>query len=165
MALDAAELEACYQRIERGLYNVLLRLLWDPAACQDLMQDTFLRLWAQRQRLHAGELDALAYTTAINLARNRQRWSRLWQWIGLDALDATAADASALDADLLGLRAALAELPVADRELILLSEFGGFDTAQLAHMLAIAPGTVGSRKHRALHRLRALMQWERGDER
>lgn len=165
MAITAAELEACYARVERGLFNVLYRLLWDAPACQDILHDAFLRLWSRQARLHAGEIDALVYATALNLARNRLRWGRLRRWVGTEILDELAAP-DGLDesqrAELAELRDALASLDTADREILLLSEYAGFDTAELARLLGIAPGTVGSRKHRALARLRGLMK-ERDD--
>jgi RNA polymerase sigma-70 factor (ECF subfamily) len=160
VALTAEDLQACYQRLERPLHNVLYRWLWDAQACQDTMHDAFLKLWSQRQRLDAVRLDALVYTTALNLARNRLRWQRLRTWVGVE--EATRMPSSGDDdADLQlrthGLRHALQQLAATDRNLILLSEFAGFDTRELASMLGIAAGTVGSRKHRALSRLRDLI--------
>ena len=159
MAIEAAELEACYQRVERPLHNVLYRWLWDAQACQDVMHDAFLRLWAQRERLAREGLDALVYTTALNLARNQLRWRRLRSWIGLETLDATTAthDSTGAVAEQQQLRRALTQLEESERNVILLSEFSGFDTNELAKLLDIAPGTVGSRRHRALAKLRRLM--------
>jgi len=161
VALSASEIEACYVRVERGLFNVLYRLLWDAPACQDVLHDAFLRLWSRRNELHAGQIDALAYTTALNLARNRLRWAKLRRWVGLEVLDEVA-QLPAVDekrrSELRDLRDALGRLDAADQEILLLSEYAGFDTAELARMLGIAPGTVGSRKHRALARLRELLK-------
>lgn len=151
-------------RVERGVFNVLYRMLWNAASCQDILHDAFLRLWARRSMLDATHIDALAYTTALNLARNRLRWEKLRHWVGLDAiedLDAAPHVEENRRADLLDLRSALATLDAADRELLLLSEYAGFETAELATMLGIAPGTVGSRKHRALLRLRAHLNGQR----
>lgn len=159
MALDAADLEACYLRLEAGLFNALLRMLWDVPASQDVMQECFLRLWAQRARLDRANLDALAWATALNLARNRLRWQRLRQWVGLELLEDGGTTASVgMDADLLTLRAGLAGLQAKDRELLLLSEYAGLDTRELAQLLDIAPGTVASRKHRAIQRLREQLK-------
>lgn len=159
MAISASELEACYARVERGLFNVLYRMLWDAPTCQDVMHDAFLRLWSRREGLHGERIDSLAYATALNLARNRLRWSKLRHWVGMEDLEAAPfpvndeQDRAALH----DLRDALVRLDAADRKILLLSEYAGFDTAEIAAMLGIAPGTVGSRKHRALARLRELM--------
>lgn len=161
MAISASEIEACYARVGRGLFNALYRMLWDAAGAEDILHDAMLRLWSRRASLHSAQIDALAWTTALNLARNRLRWSRLRQWAGLDALDEhpTSHELDAgQQADLHDLRVAMEQLDPLDREVVLLSEFGGFSTEELARMLRIAPGTVGSRKHRAVARLRELMK-------
>lgn len=170
MAIDASELEACYARVRRGLFNVLYRMLWDSGACQDVIHDAFLRLWSRRARLRAEHIDALAYKAALNLARNHLRWNRLRRWVGVEVIDEEAALPAVADhqradlrADLRDLRHALLQLDERDRQIVLLSEYAGFDTAELAVMLRIAPGTVGSRKHRALARLRVVLK-EEGDE-
>jgi RNA polymerase sigma-70 factor, ECF subfamily len=166
VAISASDIEACYTRVERGLFNVLYRLLWDAPACQDVIHDAFLRLWSRRQRLHATRIDALAYTTALNLARNRLRWGKLRRWVGVEELEGMVSFPG-LDEDrraaLHDLREAMARLDGADREVLLLSVYAGFDTAELADMLGVAEGTVGSRKHRALARLRELTK-EQGNE-
>lgn len=161
MAISASDIEACYARVERGLFNVLYRMLWDAPACQDVVQDAFLRLWSERERLHAARIDALAYTTALNLARNRLRWSRLRRWVALETLEEASPSFlpdEALRAELRDLRDALQRLESSDREVLLLSEYAGLDTGELAQVLGVATGTVGSRKHRALARLRTLLK-------
>ena len=159
MALQAADIEACHRRVEHGLFNVLLRMLWDVPACQDVMQEAFLKLWSQRTRLRPDDLDALAYATALNLARNRLRWQRLRHWVGLEALDEVhGGQDDGMNVDLFTLRKALAGIGAHDREVLLLSEYAGFDTREMAAILGIAPGTVGSRRHRALHRLRERLK-------
>jgi len=156
--LDSDSLEACYRRLERPLYNVLYRWLWDRQACQDVIHDSFLRLWDRRATLEPDALDALVYTTALNLARNRLRWRKLRQWVVFDEtsqIDSGDDGEQAAEHQLL--RRALDQLPDSDRQLLLLSEFSGFDTAEIAGLLGIAAGTVGSRRHRAVARLRQLM--------
>ncbi len=165
MAISASDIETCYARVERGLFNVLYRMLWDAPACQDTMHDAFLRLWSQRERLHAASIDAPVYATALNLARNRLRWGRLWRWVALETQEEAAPSFlpdEARCAELRDLQDALQRLDAGDREILLLSEYAGLDTGELAQVLGVAAGTVGSRKHRALARLRALLK-EDGD--
>lgn len=167
MALGEAELYACYRRMEKPLYNVLYRWLWQSQDCQDVIHDAFLRVWHRRGRVDAARLESLAWTTALNLARNRLRWRRLWRFDEADA--ATIADADPVEETArrqreASVRRALNQLPTAQRHVLLLSEFGDMDTNQIAHTLGIPPGTVGSRKHIALRRLREQLE-EAGDDR
>lgn len=162
MPLEEAELLACYRRLESPLYNALYRWLWQAQDCQDLTHDAFVRVWARRSQVDAARVDALVWATALNLARNRLRWRALWRTdeidpgtaVGEDALDV----ATRREQDR-RLRAALRRLPKASRDVVILSEFGGLGVAEIATVLGIPPGTVGSRKHAALARLR---QWLRG---
>ncbi|MEP7042479.1 MAG: sigma-70 family RNA polymerase sigma factor [Dokdonella sp.] len=161
MALGEGELYAGYQRLETPLFNVLYRWLWQRQDCQDLIHDAFLRVWDARARVDAARLDALVWTTALNLARNRLRWRALWRFGEIDPL-------AAADTDPLAeaerrfehrrLRAALEQLPRAMRDVLLLAEFGGLGSAEIANVLGIPVGTVGSRRHQAFTRLRALLK-------
>lgn len=160
MALSESDLYACYRRLEKPLFNVLYRWLWQTQDCQDILHDAFLRLWDRRARIDASRVDQLAWTTALNFARNRLRWRRLWRFSEPDA------DAGSDDDPIAHvqrrqrdtrLRTALDALPRAQRDVLLLSEFGGLDTNEIADLLRIPTGTVGSRKHQALAKLRAAL--------
>lgn len=160
-ALDEATLYACYRRLEKPLYNVLWRWLWHAQDCQDLIHDAFLRVWDRRARVDAARLDALVWTTALNLARNRLRWRALWRSGEPDPAAAADDDplAEALrNAAQRDLRRALDTLPQGARQVLLLAEFGGLGHAEIAAVLGIPVGTVGSRRHHALARLRALLE-------
>lgn len=161
MALSEGGLCECYRRLERPLFNVLYRMLWNRQDCQDLIHDTFLRVWQRRKRVDADTLDALVWTTALNLARNRLRWRRLWQTEMFDAdwPDTGPSPEAAADSVIRQrrLQAALARLPVAMREVVLLGEFAELSHAAIAAVLGIPVGTVASRRHHALRKLRDFL--------
>lgn len=156
MAIDDAQLTACYRRLERPLYNALYRLLWEPQACMDVMHDACLAVWAKRASVDPTRVDALVTTAALNLARNHRRWQSLRHWLPWqdDALPTPSSEDDALsDAEAAQLRAAIEQLPWRDREVLVLAEFMGLSTAEIADSLGIPPGTVGSRRHGALKKL------------
>ncbi|MDO1527589.1 RNA polymerase sigma factor [Fulvimonas sp. R45] len=151
-------LYASYRRLERPLYNVLYRQLWQAEDCQDVIHDAFVRVWERRAKVDEATLDALVWTTALNLARNRLRWRRLWRQAPLDEAEAMMEGAG--DTDFLAtrrLRQALRELPAAMRDVLLLAEFSGLRGAEIAAVLGIPAGTVASHKHHAMERLKALL--------
>lgn len=158
MALGEEALYASYRRLERPLFNVLYRLLWQRGDCQDILHDAYLRVWERRRRVEPDTVDALVWTTALNLARNRLRWRRRWQSVELDeeALPADLGDSG----DFLASRrvqAALRRLPAALRDVLLLSEFSGLRGSEIAAVLGIPVGTVASRKHHAIGQLKAML--------
>jgi RNA polymerase sigma factor (sigma-70 family) len=161
MPLSDGALYACYRRIEKPLYNVLYRQLWQAQDCQDLIHDAFMRIWAKRDQVDEARVENLIWTTALNLARNRLRWRGLWRFGDVDSAG-MAADDPSLEAERYQrdaqLRRALKSLPRAMREVLLLSEFGGLGVAEISSALRIPPGTAASRKHNALARLRAVLE-------
>lgn len=163
MGIDEGTLEECYRRCERRLFNVLYRLLWDRAECQDVMHEAFLKVWHGRARVDPGRLDALVFTAALNLARNRLRWGALRRWVSLggssdgEVLPMQEGDGPEHVAEQARLRDALRALPASAREVLLLSACAGMSTAEVAEVLGVPAGTVGSRKHNAMALLRRRM--------
>jgi RNA polymerase sigma-70 factor (ECF subfamily) len=51
----------------------------------------------------------------------------------------------------------LRELPAAMRDVLLLAEFSSLRGAEIAAVLGIPAGTVASRKHHAMERLKTLL--------
>lgn len=157
MALGEDALYASYRRLERSLFNVLYRQLWQREDCQDVIHDAYLRVWARRDQVDVATLDALVWTTALNLARNKLRWRRLWRH---EVLDEDLHGAPTHEADFLAtrrLRAAMHQLPADARDVLLLSEFSGLHGNEIAQVLGIPAGTVASRKHTAMARLKLLL--------
>lgn len=157
MTLREGALYASYRRLERPLFNVLYRQLWQREDCQDIIHDAYVRIWERRSKVEEATLDALAWTTALNLARNRMRWRRLWQH---EQVDDEALEASSDDEDFLAtrhVRDALSRLPAASRDVLLLSEFSGMRGDEIAAVLGIPAGTVASRKHHAIERMKVLL--------
>ncbi len=156
MAIDQTDITECYRRIHRPLHNVLMRLLWDGPECQDIAHDAFVLVWNRAGTVDRAALDSLVYATALNLAKNRLRWLGLRRLVGMEHADAAQTDdASQMDSP--ALRQALSRLPQGQRIVLLLSDIAGFSTAEIAGMLAIPAGTVSSRRHTALRRLRIFL--------
>lgn len=156
MTLRQDALYASYQRLERPLYNVVYRQLWQAEDCQDVIHDAYVRVWEKRDKVDEITLDALVWTTALNLARNRLRWRKLRRH---EPLDDTLSAATVTE-DFLATRRlyqALRQLPSVSREVLLLAEFSGLRGAEIAGVLGIPVGTVASRKHHAMERLKILL--------
>jgi hypothetical protein len=70
-AFGEVELEALYERLEKPVYNVVYRWVWNPEEARDIVQDTFVRLWRMRQRVEMATVEPLVYKIALNLARSK----------------------------------------------------------------------------------------------
>lgn len=161
MDLSRQELESAYASLEGPLYNFALRWVWNPPLAQELVQDAFVRVWQRRDRIERATLKALLYKTVQNLAINERRKARLREltpfldWFSGSASEASAPDAAFIRAeDLRETRAALEALPEELRRTLLLCQFSDLTLEEIGRTLGIPPGTVASRKNRALQRLR-----------
>lgn len=158
---DAERWVEHYRALEKPLYNVVYRWLWDRAASQDIVQESFLRCWRRRDRVRMDTLKPLLFRTAINLAANLRRRRRLWQLVSWDTLpDERAHDGADTHVVSEAVRRAIDALPEDLRRVITLSELAGLSYREIAAITGIKEGTVGSRRSRAL----ALLRRELGIE-
>ncbi len=141
------------------LFRYLDRLGGDPDLATDLAQEAFVRLY--RRGAFPESPEAWLFTVATNLFRNtritaRRRRRLLTPFRGRAAhADPTADTAAPLEAEEArrAVRAALDRLPERDRRLLLLSA-EGFSYKELAGMLEIAEGSVGTLLARAREALK-----------
>lgn len=152
-----AEYEAAYKRLQPSLYRYLLRLTGDPDLAEDLAQESFVRLLDQD--LPEAEIRPWIFAVATNLvrdsARTRERRRRLLQARGERGIHAPSADAWVERAErIASVRAVLDKLSERDRKLLLLRE-EGFKYAEIAKLIGVVPGSVGTLVARALRRFAA----------
>lgn len=159
---DLDAFDALYARYARPLFGFVRRHLADAHEAEDVLHETFMALLRERDAgRSAVSLRAWLYQVARNLCLNRLRARRR----SARALEAAAPSPSpaehpdhALEARQTGeqLRAAVARLPVALAEVYTLRA-GGMSYEELAEVLAIPHGTVKSRIHEMVSRLREEM--------
>jgi RNA polymerase sigma-70 factor (ECF subfamily) len=161
LGLSEAEWETLYRRLERPLYNLAYRYVWNRQEAQDVLHDAFIELWARRDRLIADTAERYAWITVLNLSRKRRRWNRAKRFLyGDDPLVSLAAP-TLLEADAAreqehaGLRAAIERLPEKLRSVLLLAEFSEMSYESISALLSIPPGTVASRRSLAVKQLRS----------
>jgi RNA polymerase sigma-70 factor (ECF subfamily) len=154
---NAAWIDA-YRRLEKPLYSVVYRMIWDASESQDVVQETFLRCWRRKADIRADGFTALLYRTALNLASNRRRNIRLWRTVDVAALEHVADQAAAAAPISPAVHAAFDALPDSLKHVVLLTEIAGMTYPEVAAALGVAEGTVGSRRSRALALLRERLE-------
>lgn len=134
------------------------------AQAEDLVQETFLRVYQERQRYRAGPASfrSWLFRIARNLALNARRKDARQRPLD-DAPTPVAASPGPLEAlaargARLELGEALAGLPPAEREVLVLRYQRGLGFAELGRVLGISPAAAKQRAWRALQRLRAQME-------
>ncbi len=157
--------QALYDRHSRRVFNFLLRSLRDRQIAENLLQETFLRVFAQRgQYRPTATFRTWLFTIARNLLIDqlRQRSGRpeLENSEPLEAAaDPGATPLQQVEAQELGerLQAVVLRLPPSQREVLLLSRFAGLDHEEIARVTGASPTAVRVTLHRALRRLREIL--------
>jgi len=174
---DDAAFPLLYRRYERRLLAFLAPYVGDPALAEDLLQETFLRVFRQRASYEPrSAFRTWLFTIARNLALDQFRRRRSLREatpplgegsrVGEDPerLPDPAPDPlgvlAARDA-VTALRAALLELPEEDRAVILLSRLESLRYREIAEILGSTEGAGKVRAHRALLALRKRLQREK----
>jgi RNA polymerase sigma factor (sigma-70 family) len=138
-------------------------LAGERAAADDLVQDTLERAWSKLHLYRRGtDLRAWLFTVMHNVHVNRLRAARPTDPLE-DEMPELAQRATQGDALLVrDLERALAALPVAQREVLLLVALEDLSYEATAQALDIPIGTVMSRLARAREKVRLLMQGKGG---
>ena len=169
--MNETDLERLYSRLEKPVYNVVYRWVWDREEARDLVQEAFVRLWKMRRRVVTETAEPLVYRIALNLARSKLRRRRILRFVTFDTLQEGPGEPGNQERDLAEserrsrLHEAVLALPEELRQVITLCEFTELRYDQVAEALGIPEGTVGSRRNRALKRLRGMLSGESVAER
>ncbi len=161
---EIAALESLYERYGKLAYSLAYRIVGEPTAAEDVVQDAFLGIWRsahrfdpQRGTLRNWVLSIVHHRAISRLRRSARRARRdieissvehalelpdTWEQVSLD-----------LERD--AIRQALAQLPVEQRQTIELTYFGGLTQVEIAARMAVPLGTVKGRLRLGLAKLRA----------
>ena len=158
---DAAALEELFHAMHDALARYAERLVRDPAAAGDLVQEAFIRIWARRARLDASlSLRALLYRTVRNLAFNHVRDERTRERLLSERYEPEGWRDPGPAARVEGrelrdqLERWIGELPARQREALMLSRVEGLSHDEIAAVLEVAPRTINNHLVRALRTLR-----------
>jgi RNA polymerase sigma-70 factor (ECF subfamily) len=155
---DAAALSAAYDAHAAAIFRFLVRLCGRRDLAEDLFQETWLRLARHARGLRPDtELRAWLYAVARNLARSHARFglaeargvAALARWWYLDPRGGAPEDAAVAADAAARLERALARLPLAGREVLLLVAGEGLAVDEAARVLGITPEAARQRLHRA----------------
>jgi RNA polymerase sigma-70 factor (ECF subfamily) len=161
---DIRQLGELFERYQRRLYGFFLRLTNQPTVSEDLVQIVFYRILKYRHTYRdEGKFTAWIFHLARSVAADhfRKHASLPVPTDPSDLVDQpdTAqqpAEQAATAEDVTLLRTALAQLPLAQREVLVLSRFQQLDHKEIARLLNCSVGAVKVRAHRALNELRVL---------
>jgi RNA polymerase sigma-70 factor (ECF subfamily) len=159
---DLGAFEVFYRRHEGAVYRTAVALTRDPMSAEEVVTDTFLRAYAARGRLDPARspipwLQRVAINLSVShLRRNRGRVSTLDELEGAASGDRAASPEWCVEQDELNriLVRGIAALPPHQRAVVILRFVHDNSLAEIASLVDRPLGTVKSRLHHALARLR-----------
>ena len=171
---DELAYEALVRQHQEAVFRLAYLLLGDAGDADDVAQETFIRAFRTLDRFDASRpMRPWLLQIAANLARNHRRsvgryLAALQRMVRADpeilAPANSAANSERQHWEAQALWQSVRRLERTDQEIIYLRYFLELSEAETAETLGIAAGTVKSRLHRALGRLRGIMKqdslWE-----
>lgn len=157
---DRAALAALYDRYGVLVFSLVVRVLGEGMAAEEVTQDAFLAVWrrATDYSVERGRVLPWLLTIARNRAIDelRRRRPRAEQ---VELTDDAALQPGLEEVSLrrLQIRRALADLPDAQREALELAYYGGMTQQEIADYLKTPLGTIKTRMRLGLLRLRAAL--------
>lgn len=165
-------LAALYDRYSPMLMALAVRVLRDPAEAEEILQEAFLQAWRQAKRYDPARSSVVTWLVLLTRSRaiDRLRSRRV-----VDRTHDQARHGAALHESPAGprrvqqmdrrrrIRAALAELPEEQRQVVEYAYYRGMTQSEIAAETGIPLGTVKTRTLLALRKLRAALREELGD--
>jgi RNA polymerase sigma-70 factor (ECF subfamily) len=151
-----------YAKYRAFLLRLAVAMLHDPQSAEDVVHDVFLHLVQFPQRIAlGGSLKAFLRTCVLNGVRSRMRREKVRSHVQLNeglAGDARRPDQWVVfDEESQRVLAALAQVPVEQREAVVLRLHGDMTFRQIAAMYGVPIATVQSRYRYGLDKLRSIM--------
>lgn len=156
------EFTLVYNQHKKKLYNYAFKMLWDQPACEDIIQNTFLKFFENLERIRNSErIEVWLFTTVRNqiytLFRNKRVHVDQYNVADTDELEIDSTyrledefDEKELKEMVMG---ELNKLPVEQKEVFLLKEYGGFSYKEISCMMNIDEDLVKSRLHKTRQKL------------
>ena len=172
-ALAAADVDALavlYDRYGAIAYSVALRVLGDAALAEDIVQESFLKLWNSASTFDPsrGSLRAWLLTSVRNRAIDQLRGRGAHERQEVDLADAQSLAAAgpgtdpwrevsvAMEKDAVG--EALARLPAEQKQALELAYYGGYTQREIAEISKVPISTIKGRTRLALEKLHSYLE-------
>jgi len=172
---DICAFDEIVDRFSGPLLNFISRIVGDPVGAEDLLQETFIRLWTNKHSYREiAKFSTWLYTVAGNLAKSDLRRRRIRRWLPLSSGSGEYADDerfldlpdktadSHRDYERRNIQRRVEEeigkLPIVFKEVIILRDLQELSYEEIGSILKIPLGTVKSRVNRARQRLQKKLK-------
>lgn len=165
---EEVALATLYDRYGGLILTVALRIVGDRELAEEVMQDSFLRVWnaSDTYRSNRGQVSGwligITRNRAIDMLRSRQHKTRLRERTPLPEPGDEDTFGVPDETDAVVTRQAVAEalagLSMAQRQVVELAYYGGMSQSEIARQLGEPLGTIKSRTRVAMEHLRTALR-------
>ncbi len=163
---DETFLDATMPHLD-AVWSIARRMTADPAAAEDLVQETYVRAWRGFAAQGRGDVRSWLVAICLNAGRSElRRTLRLPRVVaGIDDVAELSAGHDVAGDAVANLQReavvrALAALPEPQRRAIVLVDIGGLTAREAAEVESVPRGTILARVHRGRRQLAALVERE-----
>jgi len=164
----AREFEARLAECSTLAFRVALGVLRNAADAEEVAQEAFIRAYRNFHRLRDRErfrawLARIAWRLALDRWRSSSRRERREQIAGEPMPKQTVEELAASHEFQGRLQAAIDELPLKLRQVLILAAIEGYNIREVSRLLGLPDGTVKSRLHLARKAMIERLKWIAGD--
>ena len=170
---EESAIEVLYERYHRYAYSLAYRILRDPVASEDIVQDAFLSIWRKASSYQAQNGSVQSWIQAIvrhrAIDKIRASAHREYQWTPLQADNEQ--DPPDEQPDVWEqtwqseqhriILEVMVQIPSEQRMVIELAYFGGLTHAEISEQCHIPLGTVKGRMRLGLQKMKSLLAEQR----
>ena len=160
---DKTALSYLYDHYSGALFGVIVRIVKDQTLAEDILQETFVRIWRkissydpQKARLFTWML-TIARNRAIDLVRTKAHNHSQQHQPLTQAAQKLSTPVNLAQTELFDLKDKVAHLSPVHQQVIDILYFQGYSQSEAAKALEIPLGTVKTRARTAIHQLRTLL--------
>jgi RNA polymerase sigma-70 factor (ECF subfamily) len=157
-------LEYLYDKYSNALYGIILKIVEKSDVAEEVLQDTFIRVWDKIGEYDKGK--GRLFTWMLNIARNlaidklRSKEFSQASKTNFNIQNVHIPDNSKgyVAVDGIGMDKVLDKLPPDQKQLIDMMYFQGYSQSEISEKLAIPLGTVKTKVRNAMMKLRDLLK-------
>jgi RNA polymerase sigma-70 factor (ECF subfamily) len=174
---NAAAFDEIVRRYRDPLFNFVVRLLGDSFFSEDVVQETFVRVYRNKHRYHqVAKFSTWIYTIASNLAKTELRRRKVRNFFSISSKGNDERDYDIVDQDtdversvdgLMKSEMILKEiekLPFHFKEAVILRDVQDLSYDEISQILKVPLGTVKSRVNRGRTRLQEVLKFLQSEE-
>lgn len=152
-------IEILYDNYSSALYGVIIRIVRNDEVAEDVLQETFLKIWNNFSQYDS--VKGRLFTWMVNICRNlsidkvrSKEFVNQNKNQSIDNAVSISDQKTSYDPDLIGVRDIVKKLEPEYKQIIDLLFFEGYSQSEAAEKLNIPLGTVKTRSRAAIQRLR-----------